>query len=480
MILKDLLENVEVIEMSAMSHVPIGGICFDTRKLKHGDLFVAVRGYEQDGHKYIGAAIKMGAACVICEDIPDENVPYVLVGNTRRALALICATWFGRPADSVKLIGVTGTNGKTTVTSLLKCVIEICTGSKVGLIGTSGNMIGDRHLPAKYTTPDAYELHELLALMVKEGCEMVVMEVSSHALFLDRVYGIQFDVGVFTNLTQDHMDFHGTMNAYAASKSILFANSKNSAINLDDKYAQVMIDNAAGNVFTYAIEDDKADLVAKEVRLYAEKITFCALTIGNLIRVELSIPGVFSVYNALAVVSASLLLGFDIDCITTALPMCKGVKGRAEVVPTNKDYTVIIDYAHTPDALEKIILAVKNTAQGRVVTLFGCGGDRDKTKRPLMGATAAEHSDFVIVTSDNPRTEDAGKIIADILEGMPDKKSSYIVIENRREAIKWALDNAQAGDIIILAGKGHETYQIIGKDKYDFDERVIVADFIGK
>ena len=479
MTLVKLLENVKILESAVSLDLQISGICSDTRKLTPGNLFVAVRGYESDGHEFIDEAVKKGAACIICEEKPKADIAYITVEDSRKALALVSAAWFDYPAKKMKVIGVTGTNGKTTVTTLLKCVIEKSTNSKAGLIGTSVNMIGDKQLPANLTTPESYEIQELLAMMVDEGCEYAVMEVSSHALVLSRVCGIEFEVGVFTNLSQDHLDFHGTMEAYAQAKSMLFSQSKNSAINIDDEYAQVMINGASGNVFTYAINDVSADLVGKDVKLYSDRVTFCALTIGNLLRLDVRIPGMFTVYNVLSVVSAALLLGLDIDTVTSVLPLCEGVKGRAEVVPTGRDFTILIDYAHTPDALEKIICAARTSVSGRVVTLFGCGGDRDSSKRPIMGSIAAKYSDFVIVTSDNPRTEQPGEIIKEILMGMEGTSTPYEVIENRREAIKWAIDNAKPEDVIILAGKGHETYQIIGKDKLHFDEREVVSEALG-
>lgn len=480
MILKELLEESNIVAENADMDAEIHGISYDSRTTAAGDIFVAIRGYEHDGHRYIGDAVKKGAVCVICEQALDVATPYVLVKNSREALAAASIAWFGNPAAKMKIIGVTGTNGKTTVTCLVKSIIERVTGDKVGLIGTKGNMIGEREMHAERTTPESYEMQELLAMMVQEGCQYVVMEVSSHALFLDRVYGIEFEVGVFTNLSPDHLDFHPTMEEYAKAKALLFAHSRNSAINIDDEYANLVSSDAIGNVFTYAVKNVAADLVAKSVRLSARKIDFCALMIGQLNRIVLHIPGMFSVYNALSAVSATILLGFKIEDIATAIRACESVKGRAEVVPTNGEYTVLIDYAHTPDALENITKAVRGFAAGRVVTLFGCGGDRDRKKRPLMGGIAAANSDFVVVTSDNPRTEEPAAIINDILVGMVDTKTPYKVIENRREAIYWALDNSIPGDVLILAGKGHETYQIFGKEKRHFDEREVVAEYFAK
>lgn len=473
-----LLKGITIKESQADMALEITGISYDSRTTVKGDIFVAVRGYESDGHKYIKTAIEKGAACVLCEEKPDDSVPYIIMDNTRRGLAVVSSNWYNNPSSAMKIIGVTGTNGKTTTTNIIKTVIENCTGAIVGLIGTNYNMIGNRIIETERTTPESYELQKIFREMADEGCTYVVMEVSSHALFLDRVYGVAFEVGVFMNLTQDHLDFHKTMEEYAQAKALLFMQSKYGVVNIDDSYAYLMIQTAMCPIFTFSAVEDTADLVAKRIKLHSEKVNFCALTIDALQEVELNIPGMFSIYNALAAISTAIILKLDLEDIAKALKACKGVVGRAEVVPTERNFTIIIDYAHTPDALEKIINTFKELAIGRVVTLFGCGGDRDGTKRPLMGEIASRLSDFVVVTTDNPRTEVPGKIIDDILAGMKDTKTPYIVIENRKEAVEWAIQNAQPHDIIILAGKGHETYQIIGKQKLHFDEREIVKDFL--
>ena len=475
--LGELLEKMDTVEVAANPDLEIHGVSFDSRSLNAGELFVAVRGAEHDGHKYVGEAVEKGAVCLICEEAPEVEVQYVITKDSRKALAIVSAAWFGYPAEKIKIVGVTGTNGKTTVTSLVKQVVEKCSGKKAGLIGTNGHMIGAKELEGERTTPESYKVQELLAMMVEEGCQYAIMEISSHALFLSRVFGIEFEVGIYTNLSPEHLDFHHTMDEYARAKSMLFQNCRNAAINIDDEYAPMMIDKTKCPILTYAVKNGNADLVAKNIKLYSDKVDFSVLTIGCLNRVELAIPGMFTVYNSLAVISATLLLGFDLERIVAFLQTCKGVKGRAEVVPLGQDYTVLIDYAHTPDALENIITASRGFSQGRVVTLFGCGGDRDKTKRAIMGEIAVKHSDFVIVTSDNPRTESPGEIINQILAGMTNTQTPYQVIENRREAIYWALDNAKPGDVLILAGKGHETYQIFGKDKIHFDEREVIAEY---
>ena len=477
--LGDLLKKTKIIESPDCLDIMIRGISFNTASLVPGDLFVAIKGLTNDGHNYIGDAAGKGAVCVICEKEPKIVIPYILVKDSRKALAEISAAWFDYPAGKMKMVGVTGTNGKTTVTTLLKQVVENCGEGKVGLIGTKKNMIGDKEINSDLTTPESYEVQKLLSMMVAEGCRACVMEVSSHALELNRVHGIIFDVGVYTNLSQDHLDFHGSMEAYARAKARLFSISRTSVINIDDEYAEIMTKSALDKLYTYAINESKADLSAKDIKFHAEKVEFCALETGSLERIELHIPGIFSVYNAMAVVAASSALGIEVKRAAHVLKTCGGVKGRAEVVPTGKDFTVIIDYAHTPDALENITKAARELTNGRVITLFGCGGDRDKTKRPLMAEAAAKFSDFLIVTSDNPRGENPAAIIDDILGGLKDTTVPYVEIENRREAIQWAVNNAVAKDVIILAGKGHETYQIIGKEKRHFDEREIVLEALG-
>ena len=477
MVLKEILERVIVKEVAANLDLEILGISYDSRTIKAGELFIAIRGYQSDGHRYIKDAFESGAACVICEEAPEIDKPHIIVEDSRKALASASAAWFGYPSEKLKIIGVTGTNGKTTVTNLIKHIIENCTGKKAGLIGTNGNMIGNKEIDAELTTPESFSIHELLGMMLDESCEYAVMEVSSHSLHQNRVHGMEFELGVYTNLSPDHLDFHDSLEEYAQAKAKLFEISRKAAINIDDDYAQLMLAKAQCPVMTYAIKNDTADLVAKSVKLASDRVNFCALSIGSLNRAQLNIPGMFSVYNALSAISAGMLLGFGIEELLFALGTCKGVKGRVEVVPINREFTVLIDYAHTPDALENVITTAQGFAGGRVVTLFGCGGDRDRKKRPMMGEIAAKHSDFVIVTSDNPRTEAPGAIIDEILLGMDNTKTPYRVIENRREAIYWALENAQQDDVLILAGKGHETYQIFGKEKRHFDEREVVADY---
>lgn len=473
--LQELLAGVAVQSRTAAPELEIGEVRYDSRAVEKGDLFVAIRGYATDGHRYIEKALAQGAAAIVCEEAP-AGAPAVVVENSRRALAEIAANRFGHPADSMVMLGVTGTNGKTTTTYLIKHILEQA-GHTVGLIGTNQNLIGSEAIETERTTPESYELQALFARMRDAGCTHVIMEVSSHSLVLDRVHGIRFAVGAFTNLTQDHLDFHKTMEEYRRAKARLFAVSDRGVINLDDPAAGDMLADALCPCLTFSCEKDAADLTARNIGLHADGVSFLANTRGELARVRLAIPGHFSVENALAALGIALQLDMPLADAAKALATATGVKGRVEVVPTDTDYTVLIDYAHSPDGVENVLRAVRGFAKGRVVALFGCGGDRDRTKRPKMGAIAAALADFCIVTSDNPRTEEPQAIIDDILEGMKDTKTPTQVIVDRPEAIRWALAHARKEDIIVLMGKGHETYQEVNHVKHHMDEREIVADY---
>ena len=456
----------------------IVSITCDSRRVEPGCLFVCIAGTAVDGHDFAQQAQQAGAAAVVVQrDMGLVN--QLLVENSRMAWAQLCANWFGHPAARLKMVGVTGTNGKTTTTTLIKSMLEH-EGHKVGLIGTIHNLIGDRVIPTKHTTPDPYDLQSLLALMVVEGCEYCVMEVSSHALDQRRVAGCEYEVGVFTNLTQDHLDYHGTMENYMLAKKEMFSISRYGIANLDDAWAERMTAGVPCPMTTYSVKNDAADYVARNVCYRADGVDFDLVGGERIGQVKMQIPGQFSVYNGLCAAAVCLQLGMDFERVVEALSAAAGVKGRAEVVPTGRDFTVVIDYAHTPDGLENICRTLKECCTGRLVTLFGCGGDRDKTKRPLMGATAAALSDYLVVTSDNPRTEEPAAIIEDILPGVRDAGTPYTVVENRVEAIHWAIDNAQPGDTILLAGKGHETYQILKDETIHLDEREVVAEALAR
>ena len=475
--LKDILRDIEYIDFAADADLEISGICYDSRQSAPGQLFVAVTGFASDGHRFIPMAVEKGASAILCEKVPEVDVPYVLVKNTRYALAIASRNFFGDPASKMHIIGLTGTNGKTTSTYLIKHMLEECLGAKVGLIGTNANMIGDVEMHTERTTPESFELHKLFYDMHEAGCTYVVMEVSSHALVLDRVAGITFDVGSFTNLTQDHLDFHSDMDDYARAKAMLFSRCKGGCVNVDDEYSRVMLDGATCPVLTYSI-DNPSGLKAENISLEPAAVKFTAVIGEEREEISLAIPGRFSVYNALGVIACGIQLGLSLSQCSIAMKSAKGVKGRVETVPTDGDYTVIIDYSHTPDSLENVLKTVREATKGRVVALFGCGGDRDRAKRPIMGRIGTELSDFAIITSDNPRTEKPEAIIDDILEGVNVGKERYVAISDRVEAIRFAIENHLPGDIIVLAGKGHETYQEINHQKFHMDEREIVADIL--
>ncbi|MDO4361002.1 MAG: UDP-N-acetylmuramoyl-L-alanyl-D-glutamate--2,6-diaminopimelate ligase [Eubacteriales bacterium] len=478
--LGELLRNLDMLDASAAMDMEIGGVSYDSRKTQPGDLFVAIRGFESDGHKFIPAAMARGAAAVLCEEAPSDGTPYVRVADCRKGLAYVSREFFGDPAKEMTLIGITGTSGKTTSSYLIKHMLEMKLDAKVGLIGTNGNMIGSECLHSDHTTPESYELHKLFRRMADEGCTHVVMEVSSHALALERVAGIEYDVGVYTNLSQDHLDLHGTMEEYAAAKRLLFRQCKLGCLNADDKWTDFMLNGATCKAMTFSAESDSADLTAKDIRLSATGVRFAAVYKDELALTRLAIPGNFSVHNALGAIAVGLSLGISLADCCDAMASAKGVKGRVEVVPTDGDYSIIIDYSHKPGALETVLQTLRPVVKGRLVCLFGCGGDRDKVKRPIMGAIAADNSDFVIVTSDNPRTEEPEEIIREIVAGMKNKRTPKKVICDREEAIHWAIDNARPGDVILLAGKGHEDYQVVGHEKRHMDEREIVADWLEK
>ena len=478
--LKELLADIKVIKATAPMELEIGHVAYDSRKVQPGGMFVAVAGFATDGNRFIPMAMEKGAAVIVTAKEPTEDVPYVLVASDRLALAYIGRNFYGNPATSMKMIGVTGTNGKTSSTLLLKHVLEVVQGAKVGLMGTMENIIGDEHIPADRTTPESFELQALLARMRDAGCSHVIMEVSSHAIALDRVAGITYDVASFTNLTEDHLDFHKTMEAYCDTKAILFTRCRKAVGNLDDSWYDRLCGGAVCPVMTVSAKGN-ADLWAKDLELLSDGVRFTAVQKDTAVEVKLPIPGKFTVYNALNVLGMAMQLEISLEDAANALRTAAGVKGRVEVVPTpGKPYTILIDYAHTPDGLENVLSSAKGFCKGRLIAVFGCGGDRDPIKRPIMGKIGAEIADIAIITSDNPRTEDPAKIIEDIVKGIDPQKNNYEIIENRPKAIHHAMDIAEKNDIIILAGKGHETYQEICGVKHHLDEREVVAEYLEK
>ena len=476
--LRELLTGVPICADSADLEMEISGVSYDSRTTQPGDLFVAMTGFATDGHQYIAKALANGAAAVLCQQRPAEACAYVQTEDSRRALAVIGGNWFGHPAEKMTMIAVTGTCGKTTTTYLLKAILEQARGVKVGLIGTNQNMIGSDVIPTERTTPESFEVQKLFREMADAGCTHVVMETSSHALYLDRVYGVRYDVGIFTNLTQDHLDFHKTMENYCDAKAILFRNCVTGVVNADDPWTPRLLKDADCKVMTYAEQAD-ADLRAENIVLSAGGIAFDAVSGAERAPIRVNIPGGFMVYNTLDVLGAALALGISLEESAAVLAKVPHVKGRVEIVPTpGRDYTILIDYAHTPDSMVNVLQTVKEFAKGRTVAVFGCGGDRDRTKRPLMGKAAADWSDFAVVTTDNPRTEEPEAIIADILPGFDGSATPYQVVVDRIEAIHWAMDHAEKDDVIVLCGKGHETYQEVNHVKHHMDEREIVADYL--
>ena len=473
--LSEIVKDVKLEELKG-GETEITGISYDSRAVKPGDLFVAIKGFEFDGHKYIPAAIEAGASAILCQEKPDADIAYALTSDSRLALALAGREFYGDPASEMTIVGVTGTNGKTTTTYLLKHLLESKLDAKVGLIGTNGNMIGSEFLHSERTTPESLELQRLFREMADSGCTHVVMEVSSHSLCLDRVAGIHFDVGIFTNLTQDHLDFHGTMEEYAKAKAKLFRMCTDGCFNADDAWCETMTKDATCKIHSYAIDAHNTELYADDVKLSPSGIEFYAVSGNERVKTKLCIPGKFSVYNALCVMSAGLALGISLSDCADAVGSAKGVKGRMELVPTDGDYTIVIDYSHTPDALENALKALRINDEGRLVARHVVY----RTKRPIMGAVAAKYADFVIVTSDNPRTEEPQSIIDEILVGMSGSDTPYTVICDRPDAIRWAIDNHRPHDVILLAGKGHEDYQVVGHEKHHMDEREIVAEHIEK
>lgn len=481
MILKSLLNGLNYEVVKGNDESKIKNIRYDNRKIEQGDVFVCIKGFKVDGHSFIGDAIEKGASVVIVqEDVSvKEDITIVKVKDTRKTLAIISSNYFGNPKDKLKIIGITGTNGKTTSAFMIKSILEKA-GFMTGLIGTIANYIGNKKVDAIRTTPESYELHELFKNMVEAGVEYCVMEVSSHSLELDRVYGVQFDEGIFTNLTRDHLDFHKTFENYYNAKFKLFERSKHSIINLDDKYGIKVVEDIEKReintkVDTFSVEKD-SDFKAFEIKSHSNGSEF-KVNLDKIEEFSINIPGEYNIYNSLGCIICAYNLNIPVDKIKEGLSNVI-IPGRCEVVAKEKNlpYSIIVDYAHTPDGLENILTTVKAFTNNRMISVFGCGGDRDKVKRPQMGEIGCKLSDVVIITSDNPRTEDPMDIINDIVN--PLNYNNFQIEVNRKEAIKKAMDMALEGDVIVIAGKGHETYQILKDKTIHFDEREVVYDIL--
>lgn len=481
--------RVKVLERQGDLSVSVKAITDDSRTTSSQSLFVAVKGERVDGHRFISAALKGGASALVAQEaVSGISLPFVRVEDSRRALGLLGSRFYGDPSSRIRMIGITGTNGKTTTTYVCKALLEGL-GRQVGLIGTVAYQIGTSTMPATHTTPGALELQRLLAEMVTNGCATAVMEVSSHALAQDRTSGCEYDVAVFSNLTQDHLDFHKTMEDYFQAKLRLFTGlaeghkeNKRAIINVDDSYGSQIIERSPVPVWTYALKR-KADLRAEDVRLSIRGTTFTAATPVGSFPVESHLVGEHNVYNLLAAIGVALHEGATPDQIRRAVGNVLNVPGRFERVIAGQPFTVVVDYAHTEDALVRLLTTAETLKTGRIITVFGCGGDRDRGKRPKMGAAAVRYSDVVILTSDNPRTEDPYAILEQVevgvVEGLRQRPDvQYRKIADRRQAIEEAVRQAQSPDMVLIAGKGHEDYQIVGTEKLHFDDREVARNAI--
>jgi len=495
MTLHDLSEalsgQVVILEARGDLRQSVGAITDDSRAVRPGSLFVAVQGEQVDGHHYIAAAVKAGALGVVMQQpAEDLALPYIRVADSRKALGLLGSRFYGSPSAHLRMIGVTGTNGKTTTTYVCKALLEAL-GKRVGLIGTVAYQIGSETIPASHTTPGALELQQLLSRMVERGCTSAVMEVSSHALAQDRTSGCEYDVAVFSNLTQDHLDFHKTMEAYFQAKLRLFTGltgtqkpNKRAIVNSDDPSGPRIKALCPAPVWTYGLKQ-KADLLAENVRLSLGGTAFTAATPAGTFPVESHLVGEHNVYNLLAAIGVALHEGATPDQICQAVATVRNVPGRFERVMAGQSFTVVVDYAHTEDALVRLLSAAQALKAGRIITVFGCGGDRDRGKRPKMGRAAVQYSDVVVLTSDNPRTEDPLAILeeveAGVMEALRQRPTvQYRKVADRREAIGVAVRLAQPGDMVLIAGKGHEDYQIIGTRKFHFDDREVAREAIAQ
>ena len=477
----DILKNVNY-TITQGEDLDIDYISIDSRNIRANTLFICIRGMHVDGHNYIDSAYRDGA-CAIVVDRDVENIPsditVIKVDKSRQALSYIAANFFNNPTERLILAGVTGTNGKTSTTYFVESILRE-NQVKTGVIGTIETRINNEIVNIDFatsTTPDSIELQKILLHMAKKDVESVVMEVSSHALELHKVDGLTFQVSIFTNLTQDHLDLHGTMENYKRAKSKLFSISKNSVINIDDEVGSFMIEQSMGKVLTYSIEKD-SDIKATNIAYSSTGVSFDVHFEDDVHHFDIPIPGKFSVYNALGAIGSGIVLGVSFDVIKTALSKLKAVPGRIQSIKNNKNLTVIVDYAHTPDGLENIIGAVRDFTKGKIITVFGCGGDRDKTKRPIMGQIAGEMSNFCVITSDNPRTENPNAILDEVESGVKLKNTNYIKIVDRREAIKHAIDMATEIDAVIIAGKGHENYQIFAEKTIHFDDSEVASEIL--
>lgn len=477
--LKTLLSGIDYTCLTGNVEQEIDQIIYDSRIKTQCGLFIAIEGFQTDGHRYIEAAVENGARVILVQkpvEVKSSEVTVIQTADTRLAMAKLANNAYEHPSNAFKLVGVTGTNGKTSITFLLGQILEAYK-QKVGIIGTIENRIGDQVLKAERTTPESLDLQRLFRKMADEKVDVAMMEVSSHALELKRTVGSKFKVGIFTNLTQDHLDFHHTMENYAKAKAKLFQCCEVGIVNLDSDYIQLITEDATCKLVTYGI-DNEADYHAKDIQITAVGVDYTLDTPEGTFKINVPIPGKFTVYNTLAVIAAARKLDIPMAHIIEALAAVKGVPGRVQSFTSPVGYSVLVDYAHTPDGLENVLETIKEFAKGRIITVFGCGGDRDKTKRPIMGRIAAKYSDHVIITSDNPRTEDPFTILDEVEAGVKELTPNYDKIEDRETAIKKALQEARVEDVVLIAGKGHENYQILKDRIIHFDDCEVVRNYL--
>lgn len=489
-----LIEGFSYELLAGSLDVEVAAIHYDSRRVGPGSLFVAIPGRKFDGHAFIPDALERGAAALVVERGPAKGtpwpVPVVRMEDGRRALAHISSKFYQHPSRKIQVIGVTGTNGKTTTTYLLESILR-CAGHRVGVVGTINYRLGSEVFPAERTTPEASDLQALLDLMVQKGARCAVIEVSSHSLSLRRVEGCEFDLAIFTNLSQDHLDFHGSLEDYFQAKARLFAGlgvdafktgPKYAVLNADDPWTKRVAKLTRAQMITYGLKDG-ADLTGVDLCLSLDGIRFTLRAQERSIPIVSPLVGKYNVYNIMAAAGAAIALGLSDQAIREGVCRMEQVPGRFEKVEAGQDFTVVVDYAHTSDALERVLRAARALSQGRLITVFGCGGDRDRTKRPLMGEVAARFSDYSILTSDNPRSEDPGQIIAEIEEGVkrvcPDG-NRYVKIIERAKAIQEAMKMARSRDLVVIAGKGHEIYQIIGERAIPFDDRAVAREALSR
>lgn len=464
--------------------IKIHSIQMDDRKVGNGDLFVCIKGFTVDGHDYAEKAVKNGAIAIVAEKELPLSVPVIVVSDTTRALAMLSAKFFDNPTKKLPLIGVTGTNGKTTITYLLETIFNHYK-KKTGLIGTIQMKIGKEAYPINNTTPDSLELQRNFKRMVDDGVEQAIMEVSSHALDQGRVLGCDYDIAVFTNLSQDHLDYHENMRDYLRAKSLLFAQlgntygprGKYAVINEDENASDLLKRSTAQHVITYGLKN-QSDVMAVNLQLGITASKFMLKTPKGEVNITSKLIGKFNIYNMLAATAVAMVSDVPLPVIKDALENMPGVHGRFEPVLAEQPYAVIIDYAHTPDSLDNVLETIKGFAKQKIYVVVGCGGDRDRTKRPLMAQIAVKYADQAIFTSDNPRTEDPQQIVDDMISGLSEETNNYEVIINRKQAINAAINMAKEDDVILIAGKGHETYQQIGHVKYDFDDSKVAEEAI--